>query len=957
MRNLPVSAFLLAILSGCDSKAPPPSTGTPVAGRTIRGSVSREEGGRVGEADSATLTVPPGAVDRFVQVSLQKEPAETHESETVHLAGAVWSFRVNDEEHFTFSKPVRLTLPLDPSLVFADTPVGLSVWQEGAWQEVPEARVEAGQVVADVDHFSKYAPTQGAGKSASQENLRKRFFENQLWYGTVHISIRGAGHRSGDVEQSYTICRDAAVKFRIPGMPGEQATAAAYAQMQKNKDPGPKPKGFDAQMERLSKVRHWMSAVINPGPEDDTEFSLSVADKFDSSGEDWGEGGSTGRVTFGQELKGGLAGKRKEMHQLEIDIAKGTYSFEMGQIRAGDVTLTKTGDEVPFTPETVPAFVRWQLKDRKLPSSGSVLTGTMRIPRKEFGKYITERGDWKFRYGSVQGTITWTLSPEPLEDVVLEIKPENYDKWLPEGGADEKTRGNSIRMKATLRRRDGGTTTAKLKTLELEINGVSREKGVCLNFPLKDGAETPDLKFAAGTGFTLEKEDTFLRKEGKFTEVDFEVESFDWGGWGAVTGLGILTDGRPVWATLEGDPSLDEVRLPKRTEESKVADAWKKDNKVEDKADADDAEQLIKAGKAPGDGFALYEEYRGFMENGKHLKGDPRKIDFFVRNYVGGDAVVGIERFAQLTGALVHHELNDAEFDRETRVMNANHTQGAHAVDQHGVYLLTESGTDGAVTVFTVAGVRGRPKITKGISVQPRGASTSITTSENLPAFDLMSTYDIAIAHELLHSVGVEHHGKGDERKFFTFFFADDPGNPTGKAAWKQYDHFVTILDETTGRDLAAEMESAIRRKLESQNQAIRNALKEMLKQRPDVKLTDKQLEDFLKVDSTDLRCWYVGAQGGECSGDDGCVMRYFFARLYEKKSDPSHNTFYYISKKPSERLGRGLCRSALGTGVNASGHKPQPRYGNAMGGCGACADWIVFNDAVPPDPEPVEKK
>jgi hypothetical protein len=95
----------------------------------------------------------------------------------------------------------------------------------------------------------------------------------------------------------------------------------------------------------------------------------------------------------------------------------------------------------------------------------------------------------------------------------------------------------------------------------------------------------------------------------------------------------------------------------------------------------------------------------------------------------------------------------------------------------------------------------------------------------------------------------------------------------------------------------------------------------------------------------------YVGAEHGECSGDELCVSRYYFARLYEKKGVP--RAYYSISDKRTERASLGLCHSRVGTGINAPGRKPQPRYGGTNPGWGECADWIVFNDVAPDERAP----
>lgn len=680
----------------------------------------------------------------------------------------------------------------------------------------------------------------------------------------------------------------------------------------------------------------------------------------------WHETGASHRSDYhGQSGKDATFEGASPDMRLNIDTKRGKWTFSPADMLPQTYTLTFW-----LSSRKLEGYAWVPTERTSTEQRASYPTGIFR-GELETGRPSPIRGVWTYAQGTLKETRTDArarvfLVPE-FKDVELVLELEGvmpggqkvpYEKWIPRGSPGGGA-GSHLVVKARLQAVDGGALQATVESFTFRLEETSREPGVCMNFPrvrapVPGKPATFDLKFVvsgAPDPTRQELEVLALPEDRANPHVEARVECLDYGAWSDLTVSAALADGRTITGHLKGDRAAIVIPLPKRSGGSRIADAWKAERGIS-AGDDDDREKLPVPGKAPGDGFTLYEEYRGFMENGKHLEGDPKKIDFFVRNFIGGDAVVGIEKFAQLTGAVVHRELVDAEFDKEKRVMNANHNQGPHAVDQHGVYLLTESGTDGAVAVFTVAGVRGRPKITKGISVQPRGASTSITTAENLRASDLVFIYDLAIVHELLHSVGVEHHGAGDEKKHFILCFADNPENKTGKPAWKQGDHFVTILDETTGRDLAVEMESKIRKDTEDLQRFAFNVLRAMLKDRPDI--TDAQIWDRVKLDKTgSSRTWYVGAQGGECSGDEGCVMRYFFARLYEKKGDP--NTLYFISKRPSERAGWGLCRFPQGTGVNASGRNPQPRYGDAMGGCGACADWIVFNDAVPPDPEPVQ--
>ncbi len=563
------------------------------------------------------------------------------------------------------------------------------------------------------------------------------------------------------------------------------------------------------------------------------------------------------------------------------------------------------------------------------------------------------------------------LVPE-FKDLTLLVKIEGlaadgstlpYEKWIPRGTLTGSP-GSGLNVRVRLQAADGGPVPAavRVERFTFKLDDTSHEPGVCLNHPLNAPAAgaAPDLRFATGGGQQVDLPPT-LAEPGHPT-AETRIECLDYGAWADLTVVAALADGRVITGHLENDPSAIVMTLPKRRAGSHIADAWKEDHGIAaDTPDDDDSEKLPAGGRAAGDGFTLYEEYRGFVADGKYLEGDPTKIDFFVNNRIGADAVSGIELFADITGAAVHSRLRDSEFDPNQRVVNGNHAAGAHRVDQHGVVLYTEPRQDGAEAHFSVYGMRGRPKTCVGIAAQPRGAATSVTTSENVPFTDLVFAYDRAILHELLHSVGVEHHGKGDGWALFRFIFADDPRNKTGKPCYwigdRDRRHVVKLIDETTGRDYADEQAP----RYEQERARSRQELWDQLVAEQKKFRADRQGYTFeftfdqqVLINLDDMLTgtpWYVGAEHGESSGAEDCCMRYYFANLYKKKG--ADDTFYFVTAKRSEHIGVELCRSPAGTGINAAGRKPQPRYGDAHTGCGDCADWIVFNDAVPPDPEP----
>ena len=90
----------------------------------------------------------------------------------------------------------------------------------------------------------------------------------------------------------------------------------------------------------------------------------------------------------------------------------------------------------------------------------------------------------------------------------------------------------------------------------------------------------------------------------------------------------------------------------------------------------------------------------------------------------------------------------------------------------------------------------------------------------------------------------------------------------------------------------------------------------------------------------------HVGARNGTDSGNDSCVMKYYFSEAYEVAGRP--NTFYVI-RPGTNRAGRELCRSPAGTGNNAASRGPKDRFGDAKPGRGDCFGQICPNDAIPP--------
>lgn len=764
MKHARLLVSLLA-LAACDGPPPPAQLKGQVGARerslAVVAVVAPAQGGVVGGGETASVSVPAGAVQKDVSIALAEVDAES--SEDADVLGKAWSFTVDGADAYRFEKPVTLSLPFDPSLKQGDEPVGLSVWKDGGWDPVPGAREEGQRVKAEVDHFSRYAPTQSKKKKGTKPPKRPATLADaERWYCRVAITIRGAGQRSRDGDtRSYTISRVAEAEFVIVATPGMAGANEALEEMARR---GYQlPPDAQANMQKALAQRMWTTQHDRKKrtEEDETRYSLRVADRSDSDVEEWGEGGPTGEheVTHASVTGGDSGLSKTAEHILHVDLDKGTYSLGVSQLIAGTLTWVESGTDQPEQKHTTPAGFAWALRDEPFPKDAALISGNKQIKRKELHNFIPGLNK-EFDFGSLSGRITWTLSPVPFEEVELVLDPKGYETWLPRGGPDEGTKGDKpLQVTARLQLPGGGTPgKAKLERLVVRLTERSHVPGVCLNRPLQGGGTTPDLKLACReSGATIEDDGERLTRKGSFGPTEFEVECYDWGAWGTLTAEGRLEDGRPVYATLAGNPAEEEVRLPKRDEGSKVADAWKKEMKAQGLADTDDAEPQ-EGNPNKGDGLSLWEEYRGLIAKGKHTRDgqplDPRKKDLVVRNEIAQEKAAVERGFRILEKAARIHvvELKKEELPTETRLVNTN-TQGDLTVcPQHGLILYDRPTEGGGAGETAYQGPS--PGSYAEIIVWIQGHLDNGQGSE-IP---------VTVAHELAHGTGIRHHGVDDAR-------------------------------------------------------------------------------------------------------------------------------------------------------------------------------------------------
>ena len=504
-------------------------------------------------------------------------------------------------------------------------------------------------------------------------------------------------------------------------------------------------------------------------------------------------------------------------------------------------------------------------------------------------------------------TVTWSLTTLPPEDVELVVEPLGYDKWTPEAGKDEKNAGNTILINATLQTRDGkAPKSSKAARYNFDLEKVSHEPGICINYPAKDKATADaDLQFEQkeNENWSLDgPEHEHAQRLIESSTTGVYVSAFDYGAYGAIKVSCLTRDGQEIVGHLKN--GSETVLLPLRAPDSCIADAWKVKNKLGKVADADDTDTQHNNDNK-GDGFTLYEEYRGVYAMGDHQRLDPTIKDLVVENRIGEVARPGLDLFEKQSGIHVI-ELKTDELDK-SRVVNLNHTNDAlHKGDQCGLILRAagenekaankDAETSGSVIPADFKG-KMRPKDCTQIDIYLDGIKALIDTPEARKLAPeklrliVTATTAITIAHEMAHACGVPHHGKASLDPMVREIAANTNGyeayDVEGKQKIPTPDHPVKIEGD-------------------------------------------------------------VGAVGGPASGNTKCIMCYDNAFVWCLHVGTAGGTSKYFAVPAlSADYNQIFCTSRKGTGMNADskmfGDATTGKNGTPDGGCMAAfnvKDW-----------------
>ncbi|PYK62873.1 MAG: hypothetical protein DME21_04930 [Verrucomicrobia bacterium] len=602
---------------------------------------------------------------------------------------------------------------------------------------------------------------------------------------------------------------------------------------------------------------------------------------------------------------------------LVVDLTKNTYTVGFGATYMGDGMINGTAVAIPcLEPPFIPASTTFPL-----PETGLVISNKYLYSASNVCDIAVRCGDdCILTYTGVGGAtavpgtveITWNLVPK-VEEVELAVEINGYKDWIP--AADLKNTKNEyegrtpLNITTRLQTTSGEVPATKAEKFRFELTQVSKERGVCLNFPPEGKGDTkPDLRFNPQRNPTLLVLNGGKAAETKLPDLTMAtaaLSAYDFGGYGNLK-VTATVHGKEIVGYLKSDPAKPkDILLPKRTEPSKIADAWKDQHQVRSLADTDDSDNIPVGDTHKGDGYSLYEEYRGFVENQKHIRTNPDVKDLFVRDQIGGaDVKEQIIKFGRASQLDVHHKLRRGEMAADAR-MNFNHDY-AYLHDQHGIYLRGRTQQKGLSEAVTRPGFDtntiSTPATYSRIDLDPNGAAVPGQSRK----FSVES-----VAHELGHVCAVYHHGDSD------------PPLPL-------------VLVKVLNPDGASVFQNAI------------NGSTVLLKPEDSILVLH-----YTTVRSNQFLVLTVGERQGQHSGNMDCIMRYHAAEVYPWEGDPQH-VFYKFN--PDDQHSRTLfCESAAGTKANAPAPgKPWPRFGDAdtahkRDGCKRqiCVNDFYFDDEL----------
>jgi hypothetical protein len=244
---------------------------------------------------------------------------------------------------------------------------------------------------------------------------------------------------------------------------------------------------------------------------------------------------------------------------------------------------------------------------------------------------------------------------EPDDIYEATITPYNcdFEHWLPTGptvdGTTNKTGDVSLQflVDVYLKGHPSYKYSGKMN-VSWRLDYVTKYPGYCNNYPeysqspdiTPDLIFNPDMKGHAGcttVNNTAATAENIILGDGVA-----RIICKDYAAWGKLSAVITLDKSAPINAVSYAEPGKQYVTIPLDKDENKIADVWEKDNNKEKHLLTWDEDAEPTKQRDNGDGYTLFEEYRGFAvhinadeqkqisEREDFLRTDPNKKDAFV---------------------------------------------------------------------------------------------------------------------------------------------------------------------------------------------------------------------------------------------------------------------------------------------------------------------------------------
>ena len=267
------------------------------------------------------------------------------------------------------------------------------------------------------------------------------------------------------------------------------------------------------------------------------------------------------------------------------------------------------------------------------------------------------------------------------------------------------------------------------------------------------------------------------------TKFTVQVKVHDYGAYGTLKAQ-LHYDG--------GEPEAPvSIHLPRDDNGNKIADGWHNDGShVDDSTtpNVDEADQWAASdnetgpagNRYHGDGFSVFEEYRGFMIGSGHVRTDPAKKDIFIYSAWKegvGDLIVNNEQNLpeqNIPSIFIIHEISQdnmgqGTYDFRRMDYKGEDISGGAATSQKALWVKkdTEVGLPGRVGVANGPNpkfVKWTPYKITMIKVYEKRIKQFVNQSlnrpvdtPNPPAATVKEVVDSTIAHEIGHGIGLGH--------------------------------------------------------------------------------------------------------------------------------------------------------------------------------------------------------